>query len=155
MFFHPPFSLGVKTNVGKKFFQIVDQVFKKSALGCIFNRKSMRVSYCTTTNVARVIGGHNSKLTAASAEAEAERPAVPARTCNCTKANRDNCPLGGECLVSSVIYSAKVTGAQPPPNQVNTMSDPTPQLNPADGDGGRDGHNGIDRPCTIDTPGER
>ena len=139
LFFHPPFSLGVKTNVGKKFFQIVDQVFKKSALGCIFNRKSMRVSYCTTTNVARVIGGHNSKLTAASAEAEAERPAVPARTCNCTKANRDNCPLGGECLVSSVIYSAKVTGAQPPPNQVNTMSDPTPQLNPADGDGGRDG----------------
>ena len=102
MFFHPPFSLGVKTNDGKNFYQIVDKVLNKSALGCIFNRKSMRVSYCTTTNVARVVGGHNSKLTAASAEAEAERPVVPARTCICTKANRDNCPLGGECNRSGV-----------------------------------------------------
>ena len=83
-----------------------------------------------------VNGVNNRKLTVTSAEAG--RPVVPVGTCNCARVNRDNCPLGGECLVSSVIYSAKVTGAQPSPIQVNIMSDPTHQLNPAGGDRGRD-----------------
>ena len=127
LFFNPPFNLAVKTNVGMKFFQIVDRVFKKSALGCIFNRKTMRVSYCTTRNMARVISGHNGKLAAASTE----QPAAPARTCNCTRAKRDNCPLGNECLTKNVIYSARVTGTEPlhPSNPADTPAaqpDPEP-----------------------------
>ena len=44
-----------------------------------------------------------------------EQPAALARTCNCTRANRDNCPLGNECLTRTVIYSARVRGTEPFP----------------------------------------
>ena len=40
----------------------------KSVFGCIFNRKSIRVSYCTIRDMARLISGHNGKLAADSTE---------------------------------------------------------------------------------------
>jgi hypothetical protein len=52
-------------------------------------------------NFSQTISAHNSKILH-----NLEPPATPGRTCNCRV--KDNCPLDGECLKTSLIYQATV-----------------------------------------------
>ena len=42
-----------------------------------------------------------------------EKTIVPKRLCNCSPANRNNCPLNGQCLLQSLVYRADVTTDRP------------------------------------------
>ena len=63
LWYNPPFNLQVKTNVGKKFLNILDESFpKRNPLSKIFNRNNVKLSYCTTSNLESFIAQHNEKI---------------------------------------------------------------------------------------------
>ena len=63
LWFNPPFSLNVKTNIGKKFFAILDKHFpKENPLSKLFNRKTVKLSYSCMQSMKSFISGHNKKI---------------------------------------------------------------------------------------------
>ena len=59
----PPFSLNVKTNVGKLFSEILRKNFPKTyPLSKIFNKNTVKVSYSSTRNMKSIISGHNKQV---------------------------------------------------------------------------------------------
>ena len=70
----------------------------------IFNRNNVKVSYSCTENIGSIINSHNKKVL------QAQKPnQLP---CNCSK--KEDCPLQGDCRVSSVIYKCDVTAPNQP-----------------------------------------
>ena len=115
LYFNPPWSDTVQTNVAKVFMKTLADSFPADhILHPILNKNNVRVSYSTTKNLARVISSHNSKVAAGAGEPESE----PSRTCNCPKTKKglpNTCPMNGQCLTKNVIYCATVTGTTPRP----------------------------------------
>ena len=102
IWFNPPYSQNVQTNVAKSFLQLIDKHFPKShILHKIFNRNNFKVSYSCTTNMANIVKKHNEKILNECDDVENRRK------CKCR--NNDLCPFDGECLTSKVIYEATVT----------------------------------------------
>ena len=100
VWFNPPFSRNVSTNVGKSFLKLIDKHFPKtSPLHKIFNRNTVKVSYSCMPNMASIIRGNNKGML---------RKADPVdRPCNCR--SKDQCPLKGKCQTSCVVYKATVS----------------------------------------------
>ena len=100
IWFNPPYSINVKTNISKRFLQLVDKYFpKKHKLNKIFNRNNVKVSYSCLPNIASEITSHNKSIIR-----KEEIPNSP--TCNCRAKN--SCPLAGNCLQKNVIYKCSV-----------------------------------------------
>jgi hypothetical protein len=102
IWFNPPYSQSVKTNVGAKFLSLVNKHFGKSELNKYYNRKTIKISYSCMPNMEAIISGHNRKLLNVPA------PHQERRMCNCRK-GPTTCPLEGKCLTQSIIYQADVT----------------------------------------------
>ena len=63
IWFNPPYSRAVSTNVGREFLRIMDKHFPPgNPLNKIFNRNTVKMSYRCTANLARTISAHNSKI---------------------------------------------------------------------------------------------
>ena len=61
--FNPPFSQHVKTNIGKKFLNLIDKNFpKENELHKICNRNTLKLSYSCMDNMETIIKAHNSKI---------------------------------------------------------------------------------------------
>ena len=96
LYFNPPFSRNLKTNIGKEFLKIIDKNFPKDhPLHKIINRKTVKVSYSCTQNIEAIIQSHNKKLLD-------RRESTDDRACNC----RSECILPGKCRSKSVVYKA-------------------------------------------------
>ena len=103
MYFNPPYSESVHTNIGKEFLKLVQKHFKPGhKLYSLFNRKNLKISYSCMPNIEKIIKGHNGKIL------NSKPP--PAKPCNCRK--KDSCPLQGNCLASCIVYKAEVTTSQ-------------------------------------------
>ena len=101
IYYNPPFSLNVRTNIGAAFLRLIDKHFPKGhKLHKYFNRSKVKVSYCTMTNMKKQINRHNAKILRDKVDD------LDARTCNC-RGGRE-CPLNGQCLQKSVVYQANV-----------------------------------------------
>ena len=101
IWFNPPFSVEVMTNIGAKVLKLVDLHFpKNNPLSKIFNRNTLKVSYKCTPNLANFISSHNSKILR-----QTENPVE--RNCNCRQ--RANCPLDGNCQQDNLVYQATVS----------------------------------------------
>ena len=101
MWYNPPFSVNVKTNVGKKFLDLLRLHFHPNhRLRSLFNTKTVKVSYCCMRNIASIISGHNKHVL--SEEHAEEEP----RMCSCRRPNE--CPMNGKCLARNVIYKGDV-----------------------------------------------
>ena len=100
LWFNPPYSTSVKTNVGAQFLRLIDKHFPNTnPLSKIINRKNTKISYRTTSNIKNLISAHNQKVIKNS-ENSAEQ-----RMCNC---NKPPCPLQGRCLTDNLVYQATV-----------------------------------------------
>ena len=100
IWFNPPFSKSVSTNVAKTFLQSVTKHFLRShKLHKIFNRNTVKVSYSCMNNMPKIIKGHNKKVTL--------KPRDHRPKCNCSK--KAECPMEGNCLVNDVVYKCDVT----------------------------------------------
>ena len=101
-YFNPPFSLNVKTSIGKEFFKILDNNFPKDhPLYKIVNRNTVKLGYSCMPNLKQKINCHNQKICRGEAEQELAG-------CNCTQVIGE-CPLDGNCKVRGVIYRAEVS----------------------------------------------
>ena len=112
IWYNPPWNLQVRTNLGREFFRLLDSHFPKGfELSHIYNRNTIKLSYCTMSNVKAIIKSHNERKkekVRAVKEKLSEK-----KTCNCQKSRV--CPVEGKCLISDVVYEAKViqtSGAQ-------------------------------------------
>ena len=95
IWFNPPFSKAVSTNVGKRFLQLLRHHFPPSnKLHKIFNNNTVKVKYCCTQNVASIIKSHNKKLINTSI-----KETLP---CNCRK--KHGCLLDGKCWAENIVY---------------------------------------------------
>ena len=62
IWFNPPFSKNLKTNIGKEFLKLIDKNFPKdNPLSKIINRKTVKISYSCTPNMYNLIQAHNKK----------------------------------------------------------------------------------------------
>ena len=101
IWYNPPFSKSVSTNVGKTFLQIIDEEFPKGhILHKIFNRNTIKIGYSCMSNVKQNIDAHNKKTLSQHTQKTTEPARSNSKDCNCRKP--DECPLSGHCLKESV-----------------------------------------------------
>ena len=63
IWFNPPFSFNVSTNIGKKFFTLLGKHFPKThQFHKLFNRNNFKVSYSSLRNFKSVINGHSKNI---------------------------------------------------------------------------------------------
>ena len=100
MWFTPPFSKEVKSNITKLFIQILERCFPQgNTLRKIFNKNTIKISYSTTKNISKIISAHNRKIL--QTQNNVQEP------CRC-RGGLKNCPVEGKCLLEGVIYQAEV-----------------------------------------------
>jgi len=101
--FNPPYSENVATNIGKKFFRLLDKCFPPGhQLRPLLNRNTVKLSYSCMPNMGQIISTHNKHVL----NKTKPKPTVT-QTCSCRAKNQ--CPLDNKCLTSCVIYQATVT----------------------------------------------
>ena len=102
IWYNPPFSKDVATNVGRTFLKILDEEFPENhVFHKIFNRNTVKISYSCMPNLKQKIDGRNK-----SALQKTTAPPI-LKACNCRRPA--DCPIAGNCLRSSVVYQATVT----------------------------------------------
>ena len=63
VWYNPPYSKNVATNIGKEFFKLLQLHFpKQHPLHSIFNRNTVKLSYTCTTNMDNILKAHNAKI---------------------------------------------------------------------------------------------
>ena len=98
IWFNPPYSKNVKTNIGKTFLQLLSKHFPKDhEMHKIFNKNTVKVSYSCMNNISSILSTHNKNIL---------NPKQTSFGCNCR--NKDNCPLDGEFLTPNIIYRADI-----------------------------------------------
>ena len=106
IWFNPPYSLNVKTNVGKEFLKLVDKAFPPdNPLHKIFNRQTVKVGYMCMPNMKTEVARHNNQVL----REDQPQAAIPA--CKC-EGGPPNCPVMGDCQKSGVVYQASVEEKQ-------------------------------------------
>ena len=104
IWFNPPYSRIVSTNIGKSFLQLVSRHFPQGhKFRKLFNRNNIKVSYSCRPNVRSIINSHNRKILG-------EQTRLSLGQCNC--ANKDTCPLDGHCLTTNALYEAQLSTAE-------------------------------------------
>ena len=98
IWFNPPYSMNVETNIGKTFLKLAKKHFPhKNSFHKIFNKNTIKISYSCMRNISLIIASHNKSILCPKAEEYG---------CNCR--NKDSCPLQNQCLTPKVIYEATV-----------------------------------------------
>ena len=98
LWFKPPFSQSVKTNIGKVSLKLVRKHFPRHhKLHKIFNTNTLKLSYCCMKNIFNIIKQHNATVLSTS---------TTRKSLNCR--NKDNSPLDGSCLEQCFIYKAEI-----------------------------------------------
>lgn len=101
--YNPPYSSSVATNIGHKFFSILDRHFPAHhRLHKIINRNTVKLSYCCMPNVGQILKAHNKKVTQQNHPDNVQQD----KACNCRDSSK--CPMQGKCQTKSLIYQATV-----------------------------------------------
>ena len=102
LWFNPPYSMNVKTNIGKVFMRLVEKNFPvHHKFRKLFNKNNVKLSYCCMPSMASIVHKHNSKVLN-------DQEKQCDKQCSCPKAGKDKCPLDGKCLTASIVYKATV-----------------------------------------------
>ena len=107
IWFNPPYNCTVRTKIGKKFLWLIDKHFKNHpTLKKVFNRSTVKVSYCNSKNMKSKIGKHNRNILEPKTEQEDQAG------CKCH--DKNSCPLQNKCLTKSIVYRADVSAPNKP-----------------------------------------
>ena len=105
LWFNPPFSENVATNVGREFLKIVEKNFPVNhKYNRIFNKNTVKVSYSCMNNMENIIKSHNMSILHPKEKLEDKT-----RTCNCR--NKNTCPLDGKGLAESLVYEGTISNS--------------------------------------------
>ena len=95
IWFNPPFSKSVSTNIGKYFMNLLEKQFPKNhKYRKLFNRNNVKLSYSCMPNIKSIINNHNKNVLQENNNQN--------KTCNCIK--KQSCPLGNQCLTPNIVY---------------------------------------------------
>ena len=115
IWFNPPYSSHIKTNVGKIFMKLIVKHFPKHhRYHKIFNKNTINLSYSCMQNMGNIITKHNNKLLFQSFE-------QPTRMCNCR--DKASCPMDGNCLQKCFVYQAQIDSANSRKYYLGTSED--------------------------------
>ena len=105
IWFNPPFSENVQTNIGREFLSLIENCFPPNhKLRKLFNKNNLKLSYSCSPNIKQIIDGHNKTILRQNTPLEEK---TPPKHCNCREPNK--CPLNGQCLAKEVVYQATIT----------------------------------------------
>ena len=97
IWFNPPFSQNVKTNIGKIFLKLIEKRFPNHhPLHKIFNLNTIKLTCSCMSNMSSFIKQDNRNILSSS-------PNNEERSCNCR-----NFLLTGSCLKTWIVYRADV-----------------------------------------------
>ena len=103
IWFNPPYSDNVASNIGRKFLKTIDDCFPPNhPLHKILNRNTLKLSYSCMPNMHNLISAHKKSVLSRHTQPETNGT----KECNCRQ--KDSCPLSGKCLTESVVYQAVV-----------------------------------------------
>ena len=92
IWYNPPYSMNVKTNIGKLFFRLLKKHFPKTQI-----LQTVKLSYSSMRNIASIISSHNKSVL---------KPIIQDHGCNCRQKN--DCPMQNKCLTPNIVYEATV-----------------------------------------------
>ena len=104
IWYNPPYSLDVRSDLGHDFPLLIDKHFHKSHPLCKIINRNTKISYSFTNNIGHLIKGHNKRILEKSNSDS--QPSI-SKTYNCRA--KTSCPLNGNCLSRSIVYNAKLT----------------------------------------------
>ena len=105
IWFNPPFSKSVKSNVGKTFLSLIKRHFPKTnKLNKIFNKNTVKISYSCMSNMSSILSSHNLNVI--------KPQNNNSYGCNCRV--KESCPLQNQCLTPKVIYRADIENDKNP-----------------------------------------
>ena len=101
IWFNPPYSKLLKTNIGKYFFRLLNKHFPPGhKLYKIFSNNTLKLSYSCMSNLKAKIDGHNKKMLETT-------PPPKTKLCNCLK--KEKWPMRGACLTESLLYYWRIS----------------------------------------------
>ena len=104
IWFNPPFSKSVSTNIGKYFLNLLEKHFHKNhKYRKLFNRNNVKLSYSCMPNTKSIINNHNKNVLQENNNQN--------KTCNCIK--KESCPLGNQCLTPNIVYQGTISSNEP------------------------------------------
>ena len=110
IWFNPPFSVNVATNIGENVFRTPPHVLpNKQQAAQNINKNTLKLSYSCMQNRKQIISNHNKTVLESTKVKESQ-----GKTCNCR--DKQSCPLKGQCLQRGVVYKATV-GQKPSKTQ--------------------------------------
>ena len=101
IYFNPPYSANVRTNVGKEFLNLIDRFPADNPLKKLITRQTVKVSYCCMPSMAQAVARHNHKVL------HSDQQPVRQPGCNC-RGGPATCPVR-KCGTDCVGYRATVT----------------------------------------------
>ena len=122
--FNPPYSKNTITRVGQKFLKLIDKHFpvgSKLHVHKVFNRSTIKVSYCTVVcPIWEVLLSNTVPVCVEQSKGGDNQP----RRCTCRKP--EQCPPNGRCLTSKIVYKPTVVtdGAQAPKVYIGWIKTP-------------------------------
>ena len=100
IWFNPPYIKTVKTNIRRIFVKLISKHFPPNhKFVKIFNKNTIKRSYSCVPNIRSKIKGHNKQILQ-------PKPTEPKKLCNCLV--KEDCPMNGLCLTSSILYQATI-----------------------------------------------
>ena len=77
----PPYSKNVGTNIGKKFFKLLDTCFPpENKLHQILIRNTIKISYSCVRNIKQIITNHNKEIVRENEAKDTEKVTTPPKT---------------------------------------------------------------------------
>ena len=96
LWYNPPYNKNVVSKIGGGLFYLLKKHFPaEHHLSKIFNKNTVKVSYCCTRNIGETIKNTNNK--------KMKDTVNNIKACKC-----DNCPLQGKCKTECVVYKAEI-----------------------------------------------
>jgi len=99
LWFNPPYSVNVKTHMGKKFLELLDKHFPSGHP--LLNRNTVKVSYKCLPNMKSILTKNSSKVLNLQSGQEDQ-------TFGCNCRIKAECPLPGQSKTPALIYKATV-----------------------------------------------
>ena len=102
VYWNPPFSKNVKTNLVAEFLKIIRSFPQSNVLAPMINTNKIKASYKTVPNMARQVSRKNGRVLKSG-----DAPPPPP-TCNCQRSRKPDCPIPDKCTSTNVCYGCKV-----------------------------------------------
>ena len=100
IWFNPPYSKSVKTNIGRIFIKLISKHFPSNHMFVkIFNKNTIKLNYSCMPKIRSKTNGRNKKKLQ-------PKLAEPQKLCNCLV--KEDYPLNGLCLASSILYQTTI-----------------------------------------------